>query len=71
VKVQPSAQLKPYGVYFDTNEHYVAREPDGLRALLEMLRERFENAEQYAERIANHIMDWASSPSLERPTIDR
>lgn len=65
VKVQPSGKVKPYGVYFETNEHYAAPDADGLRALLETLRERFEDAERYAERIANHIMDWAGGRPLE------
>jgi hypothetical protein len=59
VKVQSSTQVTPFGVFFETNEHYAAPETDGLRPLLEVLRERFENAQQYAESTANHILNWA------------
>lgn len=56
VRVQPSLKIKP-GVYFETNEHYPA---GSLNELLVILRERWEEAQNYARRIAEHILDWAA-----------
>jgi hypothetical protein len=59
-KLQPSTKITPHGVYLETNEHYPAPESEPLRALLGLLQERWEESQNYAERIANHIFDWAS-----------
>lgn len=56
VRVQPSTRVKP-GVYFETNEHYPAK---SLHELLEILRERWEGAQNYASRIAEHILEWTA-----------
>ena len=61
-KIEPSARVRPYGVYFETNEHYDApNEAEGLSQLLATLTDRFEDAQQQAERDANLIIDWALS----------
>jgi hypothetical protein len=60
VKVQPSVRVTPYGAFFETNEHYPAPEADGLRSLLATLQERWEGSQEYANYIADHILDWAS-----------
>jgi hypothetical protein len=58
VKVEPSVRLK-HGVYFETNEHYIANE-GGLKSLMEIVRERWGESQTYARQIAYHILDWAS-----------
>jgi hypothetical protein len=61
VKVEPSAQIT-FGVYFETNEHYVAGETEPLKSLMKILGERWEESRTYAHRVANHILDWTESP---------
>ncbi len=58
IKVEPSAQV-PFGVYFETNEHYPAPENEPLRGLMGILGERWEDAQIYAARVVNHILSWA------------
>ena len=61
-KIEPSAKVRPYGVYFETNEHYDSpNKAEGLSQLLTTLMDRFEDAQQQAERDANLIIDWALS----------
>ena len=61
IKVQPSVRVVPHGVYFETNEHYDAPAENGLRHLLDILRDRWEPAQGYAERIAKHILHWTNA----------
>ncbi len=58
VKVQPSVQVRPFGVYFETNEHYETPNEDGLSLALTKLREGWEESQQYANEIADHILNW-------------
>jgi hypothetical protein len=60
VKVEPSLQVK-YGVYFETNEHYPAPETEPLKGLMDILAVRWEEAEAYASRVANHILTWSET----------
>lgn len=57
VKVEPSPQLK-FGVYFDTNEHYQAPKNAPMKTLMDIVRERWEDAYNYAAEIADHV-NWA------------
>lgn len=57
VKVEPSAQVK-FGVYFDTNQHYSAPEKEPLRFLMETLKQRWESSQEYASKVATHIIGW-------------
>lgn len=67
IAVQPSVKVKPFGVYFDTNEHYQGPKESTLVNLLETLRSRWDNAQQYADLVANHIIDW----TVDRATVAR
>jgi len=60
VRVQPSVLVK-FGAYFETNEQYLAPNNEPLKALMQILRERWEEAQRYASKIANHILDWANN----------
>jgi hypothetical protein len=57
VRVEPSAQVK-FGVYFDINEHFPASTKDALKSLMDTIRERWEESQAYAAKVANHILDW-------------
>lgn len=59
VKVESSVQI-PLGVYFETNEHYPAPELEPLKGLMDILTNRWEEAQIYASRVVNHILTWAS-----------
>jgi hypothetical protein len=59
VKLEPSTQIK-YGVYFDTNENYPAPATDGLKSLMEVVRERWEGAYDDAHQIADRILAWTT-----------
>jgi hypothetical protein len=58
VKVEPSIQVK-YGVYIEVNEHYRAPDVDALKSLMDILDKRWEEAQNYGHRIADHILAWA------------
>jgi hypothetical protein len=60
VRVEPSTQIK-FGVYFETNEHYPAPKEEPLGAVMKILGERWEESQNHALRIANHILDWAGA----------
>jgi len=60
VRVEPSSQI-PFGVYIETNEHYPASAQEPLRALMKILGERWDECQNHALRIANHILNWAES----------
>jgi hypothetical protein len=60
IKVEPST-LVSMGVYFETNEHYPAPTAEPLKSLMEILGERWEEAQSYATRVVNHIIAWASA----------
>jgi hypothetical protein len=58
VKVESSVKVQ-FGIYFETNEHYAAPEDDGLKNLMAILGERWEEAQIYASRVVDHILAWA------------
>lgn len=60
VRVEPSTQIK-FGVYFETNEHYPAPKNEPPGAVMKILDERWEESQNHALRIANHILDWAGA----------
>jgi hypothetical protein len=60
VKVEPSTQIK-FGVYFESNEHYPASEPERLKGLMEILAGRWEESQIYASKIVDHILTWAET----------
>lgn len=69
VEVQPSTRMKKgqYGVFIQTNEHYApvieeASADDNLvlKKLLQILNDNWEDAHNYAEHVARHILDWAA-----------
>jgi hypothetical protein len=60
VRVEPSTQLK-FGAYFDTNSHRPAPESKPLAELMKTLGDKWEEANAYSLRIANHILDWAGA----------
>lgn len=57
VKVEPSVAVK-FGVYFETNEHYPAPESEPLGGLMTILKNRWEEAQVHASRVANHVLAW-------------
>jgi len=57
VRVEPSSQIK-FGVYFDINENFPAPTNDALKSLMGTVRERWEESQAYAAKVANHILDW-------------
>ncbi len=60
VRIQPSLQVQ-WGAYFEVNEHYPGTEQSGLKSLMEILQNRWEEAQKNGERIARHILDWAAA----------
>lgn len=60
VKVEPSIHVNP-GVYFETNEHYPASGNDALQRLMGILSQRWEEANIYANRVAEHMLTWAAA----------
>ena len=60
VRVQPSLSIK-WGVYFETNEQFVASKERGLESMMEILQDRWEDSQRNGERIARHILDWAAA----------
>jgi hypothetical protein len=60
VKVEPSIQVKPRGAYFETNHHFDSSEKDGSKLLMDTLRERWEQTQSHASKIANYVLDWAT-----------
>jgi hypothetical protein len=60
IKVEPSV-LVSTGVYFETNEHYPAPDAEPLKGLMGILGERWEESQNYATRVVNHILAWATS----------
>ncbi len=62
IKVEPSVQF-PFGVYFETNEHYPAPESEPLKGLMEILTGRWEEAQIYASKVVDHILAWARKSS--------
>ncbi len=60
VKVEPSVLVK-YGVYFETNEHYAGPEVEPLKGLMEILGQRWEESQNYASRVIDHIFAWAEA----------
>jgi hypothetical protein len=60
VKIQPSIQVQ-WGVYFEINEHYPDQNNSGLKSMMEILQNRWEEAQKNGERIARHILDWAAT----------
>jgi len=63
VKIQPSVHVVPWGVYFEINEHYPAEENSGLKSMMGILQNRWEESQKNGERIARHILDWATAQS--------
>lgn len=60
VRVQPSVQVK-LGAYFEVNAHFTAPETDGLKWLMDVLREKWEGSQAHAGKIARHILEWAGT----------
>lgn len=54
VRIEPSRRIHP-GVYFNVNNHYNLEE-DGIKKMLEILREQWENDMSAAFGIAEHPM---------------
>jgi hypothetical protein len=54
VKVEPSQRIHP-GVYFNVNNHYVIEE-DGIKKMLEILQERWEDDMSAAFSMAAHLL---------------
>jgi hypothetical protein len=59
VRVEPSAKVK-FGVYFQTNEHHEAPKTGASDYLTERLRTRWESAYNYATKIADSVLSWAT-----------
>lgn len=59
-KVEPSVKIH-FGVYFETNEHYPAQRVEPLVGLMRILTERWEEAQVYASRLANHVLTWTAA----------
>ncbi|MGB6265259.1 MAG: hypothetical protein WBF56_05905 [Candidatus Acidiferrales bacterium] len=57
VRVEPSLQV-PFGVFFETNEHYSGPEAEPLKSLMGILSDRWEESQNYASRVVNHILSW-------------
>lgn len=59
IKVEPSIKIT-HGVYFETNEHYaVEGKKTGSAFLDELLRNRWEGAQDDATKIARSVLDWS------------
>lgn len=60
VKVEPSLQIQ-YGVYFEVNESYATDKADKtpLNSLMKILKDRWEEGQSYAAKIAVHMVAWA------------
>jgi hypothetical protein len=58
VKVEPSTQVKQ-GAYFETNESYSFTKDTPLKTIMDLVRERWEEAYNHATEIADYILDWA------------
>ena len=59
--VQPSVQVVPHGVYFEVNYHFNIPKDDGLKFMMAVLNDRWEECQNDAERMAKFILDWAKS----------
>lgn len=59
VRIEPSVLVKQ-GVFFETNEHYPAPEADALKGLMQILGDRWEEAQNYASGLVDHILDWTA-----------
>ena len=61
-KVEPSTKI-PHGVYFEMNDHYEPpkEEKQTLAVLVDILKNRWDEAQSYASKTANHVLDWAIS----------
>jgi hypothetical protein len=60
VKVQPSVQVKQFGVYFEVNENYPDSKPEALKNFMEIIKGRWEESYNYAAEIADGILSWTS-----------
>lgn len=62
VKVEPSSKMK-WGVFFETNEHREVQKADQetLIHFMNILKDHWDEAQAYASKIANHILDWTTS----------
>jgi hypothetical protein len=60
VTVQPSVKVQP-GVYFEVNYNFARQEDKGLEYLLGILKDRWEDTQRDAERIANRLLDWTAA----------
>ena len=60
VSVQPSQQVKS-GVYFEVNQHYDALKGEGLKTLMNTVRDVWEDSYNYAAEITQCILDWSLS----------
>lgn len=55
VKVEPSVKVLA-GIYVETNEHYDLGEDQGVEALTRILETQWESAQDYALRVALHLV---------------
>jgi hypothetical protein len=55
VRIEPSVRVK-YGLYIQTNEHFVAPKGEESRYLMEPIRSRWEGAYNYAAEVADCII---------------
>lgn len=57
IKAETSTQVT-FGIYFDTNENYPAPKDNALKTLMNLLGERWGEAQSYATTVVNHILAW-------------
>jgi hypothetical protein len=59
VKVEPSTRAT-FGVYFEVNDHRPASKTNGLKSLMEVIRNEWEGSYNNAAEIADSILTWAA-----------
>ena len=55
IKVEPSVKVE-HGVYVNSNEHYQLNEDEGVSHLLDILKSEWEDAQAYANTVAERLL---------------
>lgn len=56
IKVEPSSRV-PFGVFFDTNDHYERSGPDGSREIIDLVEKNWSSTNEFSSKVEQSLIE--------------